>query len=77
MRGTLTINARRAAPGLVTAPLLSVVDPRCRLVPPKAVLPFHHAVRSTDTKIVWYEGDVGVSLQHIGILVGKQAHARI
>jgi polyhydroxyalkanoate synthase len=77
MRGTLMIRGRRAVPELVDVPLLSVVDPRSTVVPPQAVLPFHQAVRSPDTKILWYEGDTGVSLQHLGVLVGRNAHQHL
>jgi polyhydroxyalkanoate synthase len=24
--------------------------------------------------VLWYEGDVGVALQHVGMLVGSNAH---
>jgi polyhydroxyalkanoate synthase len=74
MRGSLTVGGRRVAPELVQAPILSVVYSRCRLVPPQAVLPFHRAARSRDARVLWYDGDVGVSLQHIGMLVGREAH---
>lgn len=74
MRGTLSIGGRRVAPELVEAPLLSVVDPNCRVIPPHAVLPFHRAARSRDATVLGYGGDVGVSLQHVGMLVGQEAH---
>lgn len=77
MRGTLQIGDKRAAPEQVTAPLLSVIDPRCRLTPPAAVLPFHEAVSSRETKLLWYEGDTGVSVQHVGMLIGPQAHRQL
>ena len=74
-RGTLEIGGRSAAPSQLTAPLLCVVDPRCTLVPPAAVLPFVEAVKSRDKTVLEYEGDVGVALQHVGPLVGRSAHA--
>jgi len=77
VRGTLTLGGRLAAPSQVTAPLLCVVDPRCRVVPPAAVLPFLEAASSSDKTLLHYDGDVGVSLQHVGMLVGPQAHARL
>jgi polyhydroxyalkanoate synthase len=77
VRGALTVGGRLAAPSQVTAPLLCVVDPRCRVVPPEAVLPFFEAAGSTEKTLLHYEGDVGVSLQHVGLLVGRQAHARL
>ena len=75
LRGTLEINGRSATPERVTAPLLCVVDPRCPLVPPGAVLPFVEAAASREKTVLDYEGDVGVSLQHVGPLVGRNAHA--
>jgi polyhydroxyalkanoate synthase subunit PhaC len=77
VRGTLTVGGRLAAPSQVTAPLLCVVDPRCKVVPPAAVLPFLEAAGSSDKRLLHYDGDVGVSLQHVGLLVGPQAHARL
>lgn len=75
--GTLQVGGRGAAPPQVTAPLLCVVDPRCRIVPPAAVLPFLEAAASGDKTLLHYEGDIGVSLQHVGLLVGPHAHARL
>lgn len=75
MCGTLEIGGRAAAPSQMTAPLLCMVDPRCRLVPPATMLPFVEAVASRDKTVLDYTGDVGVSLQHVGPLVGRNAHA--
>lgn len=77
VRGTLTVGGRLAAPSAVIAPLLCVVDPRCRVVPPAAMLPFLEAAGSSDKTLLHYDGDVGVSLQHVGLLVGAAAHARL
>ncbi len=77
MRGELAIGARRVGPRDLRTPLLSVVDPRSRLIPPAAMLPFHEAAASADKQVLYYEGDVGVNLQHVGVLVGRSAHARI
>jgi polyhydroxyalkanoate synthase len=74
LHGRLMVRGQRAAPTSVDAPLLSVVDARCPIAPPRSVLPFHHAVRSAETQLLWYEGDAGVVLQHVGMLVGKSAH---
>jgi len=81
MRGELNIGdprgRRRVGPHELRTPLLSVVDPRSKLIPPAAVLPFHEAAASTRKQVLHYEGDVGVNLQHVGVLVGRSAHARI
>jgi len=75
--GTLEVDGRRAAPAQVVAPLLCVLDPRCRLVPPAAMMPFVEAASSPDKTVLRYEGDVGVVLQHLGPLVGRNAHAHL
>lgn len=77
VRGGLMIGGRRASPAEIAAPLLCVLDPRCRVVPPESVLPFYAAVASRDKTLLHYHGDVGVSLQHVGMLVGRQAHKRL
>jgi polyhydroxyalkanoate synthase len=41
------------------------------------MLPFHEAASSTRKQVLHYDGDVGVNLQHVGVLVGRSAHARI
>ena len=77
MEGTLTVGGRKALPASVEAPLLSVVDEGSEVVPPSAVLPFHDAVRSAERRVLWYQGDLGVALQHVGVLVGRRAHRHL
>jgi polyhydroxyalkanoate synthase len=75
LRGTLRVGNRRAVPRRITAPVLSVIDPRSRIVPPASILPFHDALAvRRDARLLRYEGDVGVALQHVGVLVGRGAH---
>jgi polyhydroxyalkanoate synthase len=74
VRGTLEVAGRSAVPARLTAPLLCVLDRRCRLAPPESVLPFVEAVASRAKTLIDYEGDVGVALQHVGPLVGRNAH---
>ena len=76
-RGELRMNGGTVGPANITVPLLFVVDPRCRLVPPGAMLPFMGATSSGDTTVFKYGGDTGVALQHVGMLAGKEAHRRI
>jgi polyhydroxyalkanoate synthase len=75
--GNLEVGGMPALPQQVEAPILSVIDPRCRIVPPGSVLPFHDAAGSKDTGVLLYEGDTGVAIQHLGLLVGKNAHKSI
>ncbi|CAN7379435.1 alpha/beta fold hydrolase [Massilia sp. LjRoot122] len=76
-RGELAVGKRRIGPQDLRAPLVSVLDPRSKLIPEAANLPFHDAAASERKCLLHYEGDVGVNLQHVGILVGTSAHARI
>ncbi len=77
MKGTLEINGKRAVPENENAPILTVADSECAVVPPRSILPFHEAVRSTDKLLLWYTGETGVALRHAGLLVGRTAHRRI
>jgi polyhydroxyalkanoate synthase len=77
MRGALQINGQRVAPEQIRAPLLLLVDPDCRIVPPQAMLPLCDAVQSDDTQTLWYRGERGVSVQHVGMLVGREAHRQL
>ena len=77
MRGDLMLGGRRAAANQVKAPTLSIVETRSRIVPPRAMLPLHDAVQNGKKKILQYDGDTGVALQHAGMLMGKTAHRHI
>jgi polyhydroxyalkanoate synthase len=77
MQGLLAIDGQCVGPQSLRTPLLSVIDPRSKLIPPAAVLPFHEAAASPRKQVLHYGGDVGVNLQHVGVLVGRSAHARI
>lgn len=76
-RGTLQIDGRSAAPSRLTAPLLCVIDAYCAVVPPETVLPVFESAASDDKILLHYEREAGVSLQHVGPLVGPRAHASL
>lgn len=76
-RGELGIDGKVAGPDQIMTALLGVVDPHCRVVPPRAMIPFMEAAKSRDVSYLEYEGDTGVSLQHVGMLAGRSAHRRI
>ncbi len=77
MGGRLRIGSRAIGPQDLRAPLVSVFDPRSRVIPREAVVPFHEAAASAHKLLLRYGGDIGVNLQHVGVLVGASAHARI
>jgi polyhydroxyalkanoate synthase len=77
MRGRLRIDGKRIGPRDLTVPLLNVIDPRSAVIPPQSIIPFHDAAASRSKKLLRYEGDTGVAIQHVGVLVGANAHAHI
>jgi polyhydroxyalkanoate synthase subunit PhaC len=74
MRGTLDVAGKMAAARNVTAPVLAVVDPESDVVPPSSVVPFLDVLPHHDWTLLNYEGDTGVALRHVGVLVGRNAH---
>jgi polyhydroxyalkanoate synthase len=77
MQGTLEVGGRPVGPATLTVPLLNVVDPRSRAVPPRSIIPFHDAAAAPAKRLLEYHGDVGVALQHVGVLVGHNAHRHL
>jgi polyhydroxyalkanoate synthase len=77
MRGTLELGGRRAAPERPAIPVLCAADPRCDIVPPQSVIPFYEALPGANKALLWYHGDTGVAIQHVGLLVGRNAHRRL
>lgn len=77
MRGKLAIGGRDVGPRMLTAPLLTVADPRSTVIPLHSMQAFYEAAGSGEKRMLHYEGDIGVGLQHVGVLVGKSAHERI
>jgi polyhydroxyalkanoate synthase len=73
-RGALVIDGRRLGPSSLVTPLLAVIDPSSRVVPPAAVVPFLEAAASRDVEVLEYRREVGVGFQHVGPVVGRNAH---
>jgi polyhydroxyalkanoate synthase len=77
MSATIMDQGNHAAPKSIALPILSVVDPQSKVVPPQLILPFHDAVRSRYKRVIWHRGDVEVALQYVGVIVGKHAHVEV
>jgi polyhydroxyalkanoate synthase len=73
-RGTLLLAGERVGPERLTMPLTTVFVPRSAVIPPSSVVPVHDAAGTDDRLLLEYRGDVGVALQHVGVLVGRGAH---
>jgi polyhydroxyalkanoate synthase len=74
MRGSLEVAGQRVGPGTLAVPMLNVVDPRSRIIPPRSITAFHDAAAAPAKRLLQYHGDIGVALQHVGVLVGRNAH---
>ena len=72
--GKLVVGRRTAEPRGITAPILAVSDPRSRIIPSCSIEAYRLRTGSRDVQTLEYEGDVGVMLQHVGVLVGDDAH---
>lgn len=76
-RGRLTVGGQRVGPDGLTMPMLQVLNPHSRVVPPSSVLPVHAAAPSRDKRLLSYSGERGIGLQHVGALVGRRAHEQL
>ena len=77
MKGTLQLGGQPVSPRDVRVPLAAIADLRSRVVPAASVTGFIEATSSERPLVLHYGGDVGVSLQHIGALIGESAHREI
>lgn len=77
MSGTLEVEGRRVQPAALGLPVLAVADPRCVLAPPRSMEAFLEATGHEASRLLYYRGDRGVLIQHIGVLVGHSAHQEI
>lgn len=73
MDGNLIVRGRHASPENIKAPILAILETSSSIVPPESVFPFLGVAGSVDKGVMWYQGDIGVALQHVGILVGANA----
>ena len=67
----------RVGPFRLSVPMLAVVNTADDVAPLASVKPFIEAMPTSDVRIIQFPGETGVGLQHLGILVGRQAHAQL
>lgn len=70
----LYVDGRLADPRAIRCPIVAVLDPRSRVIPPSSMTAYRTSTGSTHAQILEYRGDRGVALQHVGVLVGGNAH---
>ena len=64
-------------PSGLRLPTLAVVNTADEIAPLASVMPFFDAMPGADVRVIEFPGEIGVGLQHLGILVGRQAYARV
>jgi polyhydroxyalkanoate synthase subunit PhaC len=76
-QGTLPICGREVGPSGLRLPTLMVINSADEIAPPESIAPFVQAMPGQTARILEYAGETGVGLQHLAILVGRQAYAQI
>lgn len=76
-RGVLEIGGRCLGPAALELPLLAVANTADEVAPPASVRPFVAAAPKARGRMIEHDGESGVGLQHLVILVGRKARALI
>ena len=76
-RGTLNIGEKLVGPSSLSTPTLAIINTSDEVAPPTAVKPFIEAMPAKNGRIIEYPGEVGACLQHLAILIGRQARANV
>jgi polyhydroxyalkanoate synthase len=76
-RGNLKIGNTLVGPFSLSAPTLAVINTADDVAPLDSVKSFMDAMPTRAVRIVEYPGEIGVCLQHLGILIGRNAHAQV
>jgi polyhydroxyalkanoate synthase len=76
-RGTLAVHGKAVGPSSLSVPTIAVVNTADEIAPAASVAPFLAGASVTDARLIEYPGESGVALQHLAILAGREAHARL
>ena len=76
-RGALKIGDSRLDPSALSVPTLAIVNTADDIAPLASVKPFVDAMPANKARVIEYPGEVGVCLQHLGILVGREARTKV
>ncbi len=73
-RGTLAVLDRTVGPANVSIPTLAIVNAADDVANVASVAPFFDKMPTDDTQIIEHPDEIGVSLQHLGMLAGRAAY---
>jgi polyhydroxyalkanoate synthase subunit PhaC len=76
-RGVLKLGNVLVGPDNVAVPTLALVNTADDIAPMASIKAFTEALPAENVRIIEYPGEAGVGLQHIAILVGTQARAKL
>jgi polyhydroxyalkanoate synthase subunit PhaC len=76
-RGTLSVCNTTVGPANVRNPLLAIVNATDEIGPLASVAPFIDQMATKDIQIISCPNEVGVGLQHLGMLAGRQAYVSV
>jgi polyhydroxyalkanoate synthase len=76
-RSNLKVDDTPVGPLTLSVPTLAVVNTADEVAPLDSVKPFIDRIPTKDAHIVEYSGEIGVCLQHLGILIGRKARAQV
>lgn len=75
--GNLKIGDKLIGPATLTTSTLAAVNIADEIAPIVSVKPFIEAMPTKDVRIVEIPGEIGVCLQHLGILIGRKTRATV
>jgi polyhydroxyalkanoate synthase subunit PhaC len=75
--GDLRIDRDVIGPRSMQVPMLAAVNTDDDVAPLASVKSFIDAMPTADVRIIEYPGEIGVCLQHLGILIGRRAHEQV
>ncbi len=76
-RGILNVEGQVIGPKDLSIPTLAVVNMADLVAPLHSVSPIGEALGHEKFRVIEYPGESGVCLQHLGVLIGRHAHAQV
>jgi polyhydroxyalkanoate synthase len=75
--GKLAVAGKAIGPRHLDVPTLAVANTADDVAPVASIKPFLDAMPTREVRLIEYPGETGVALQHLGVLIGRHAHARV
>jgi polyhydroxyalkanoate synthase len=75
--GTLAVLDRTVGPASMPIPTLAIVNAADEVAPVSSVAPFLDKMPTDDTRIIEHPEEIGVGLQHLGMLAGRASYATV